>query len=105
MMGTKDSAIMAARQAAQEAKDKLFKSYLIGAIIFESVSRVKLFGYKVDEEIKNIKDALGANIPIAGVCTFGEQAPLKSLEYRGESHFHNETVAILTIGEHGGLVQ
>ena len=99
MMGTKESAIGAAGQAAQEAKDSLIKSRLIGAIIFESVSRLKLFGYRVNEETDAIKNVLGKNIPIAGVCTFGEQAPLKSLKYHGESHFHNETVAILTIGE------
>lgn len=104
MMGTKDSALMAATEAAQEAKEKLFNSNILGAIIFESISRVKLFGHKVNEEINTIKDVLGYNTPMIGVCTFGEQAPLKSLEYHGESHFHNETVAILTIGERGGLV-
>jgi hypothetical protein len=103
MMGTKESALAAAKQAAHQAQDKLFNCRLVGAIIFESVSRVKLFGYKVSDEINTIKNVLGENTPLIGVCTFGEQAPLKSLEYHGESHFHNETVAILTIGERSGL--
>jgi len=34
-----------------------------------------------------------------GISTFGEQAPLKSLEYYGSTYFHNETLAILAIGE------
>ncbi|MBL7131499.1 MAG: FIST C-terminal domain-containing protein [Candidatus Omnitrophica bacterium] len=99
MMGTQESALQAAKQATWEAKNVLKNTPLLGAIVFESVSRIKLLGHRVNEEINIIKNILGEKIPFIGVCTFGEQAPLKSLEYHGESHFHNETVAILTIGE------
>lgn len=99
MMGTQESALSAAKQAAWEAKNALKEAHIQGAIIFESVSRINLLGYRVNEEINIIKSILGEDTPLIGVCTFGEQAPLRSLEYHGESHFHNETVAILTIGE------
>jgi hypothetical protein len=99
MMGTQDSALQAAKQAAREARNALKNTVPLGAIIFESVSRIKLLGYRTNEEINTIKNVLGG-APFIGVCTFGEQAPLKSLEYHGESRFHNETIAILTIGEH-----
>ena len=105
MMGTKDSALQAAKQAAWEAKNAIKNNTLLGAIIFESVSRMKLLGYRIKEEISIIKNILGENTHCIGVCTFGEQAPLKSLEYHGESHFHNETVAVLTIGEHRAFAE
>ena len=99
MMGTQESALQAARQAAIESMYAFKNTPLLGAIIFESVSRINLLGHRVNEEINIIKNVLGQDVPFIGVCTFGEQAPLRSLEYHGESHCHNETVAILTLGE------
>ena len=99
MMGTQQFALQAAKQATWEAKSVLKNIPILGAIVFESVSRINLLGHRVNEEINIIKNILGEDTPLIGVCTFGEQAPLRSLEYHGESHFHNETVAILTMGE------
>jgi len=98
MMGTKEWALDAATQAAQEAKDSLNGKEVKGALVFESISRNKLLGRLTERELSRIKQVLG-NVPILGVCTYGEQAPLKSLEHYGETYFHNETLAILAIGE------
>ncbi|HAJ56803.1 MAG TPA: hypothetical protein DCL35_03415 [Candidatus Omnitrophica bacterium] len=98
MMGTKEWALDAATQAAQEAKQALEGKEIKGAIILESISRNKLLGRLTDKELSRIKEVLG-DIPILGLSTYGEQAPLKSLQHYGETYFHNETVAILTIGE------
>jgi hypothetical protein len=98
MMGTKEWALDAATQAAQEAKSALKDKEIRAAIIFESVSRNKLLGRLTEKELSRIKEVLG-DVPLLGICTYGEQAPLKSLEHYGETYFHNETVAILTIGE------
>lgn len=100
MMGTKESALQAAKQAVWEAKNALKNVPVLAAIVFESVSRIKLLGYRANEELNIIKNILGSDVPLIGVCTFGEQAPLKSLGYHGESRFHNETITILLIGEH-----
>ncbi|MDD5004908.1 MAG: FIST N-terminal domain-containing protein [Candidatus Omnitrophica bacterium] len=105
MLGTKETALEAAQQAALEAKNPFKHTPALGAIVFESVSRINLLGHRANEEINIVKNTLGENIPFIGVCTFGEQAPLKSLEYRGESHFHNEAIAILTIGERHALAE
>jgi len=99
MMGTKESALTAARQAAGEAKYGLKDHRMLCSIIFESASRITLLGYKANEEVAIIKKILGEDLPLIGVCTFSEQAPLKSIGYHGESHFHNETIAVLTLGE------
>ncbi|MFB3918817.1 hypothetical protein BU251_08520 [Candidatus Velamenicoccus archaeovorus] len=98
MMGTKEWALNAATQAAQEAKDSLKDKEVKGALVFESISRNKLLGRLTERELSRIKKVLG-NVPILGICSYGEQAPLKSLEHYGETYFHNETLAILAIGE------
>jgi hypothetical protein len=98
MMGTKEWALDAATQAAEEAKSALAGKEIKGALIFEAVSRNKLLGRLTEKELSRIKEVLG-NVPILGIATYGEQAPLKSLEHYGETYFHNETLAILTIGE------
>lgn len=99
MMGTQETALQAVKQATWAAKYALKESPVLAAIVIESVSRSKLLGYRAKEEIEIIKNILGARVPFAGICTFGEQAPLKEFGYHGESHFHNGTVAIITIGE------
>lgn len=98
MMGTKEWALEAATQAAQEAKEALADKTPKAALIFESISRYKLLGRLTEQELSRIKEVLG-DIPLLGILTYGEQAPLKSVEHYGETYFHNETVAILTIGE------
>jgi len=98
MMGTKSRALTAATEAAAEARDSLKNCAIRGALIFESISRSKLLGRLTGDEMSRIKDILG-DVPMLGISTYGEQAPLKSLEYHGSSHFHNETLAILAIGE------
>lgn len=98
MMGTKEWALDAATQAAQEAKNSLQNGIVKGAVVFESISRNKLLGRLTGEELSRIKEVLG-NVPILGICTYGEQAPLKSLEHYGETLFHNESLAILALGE------
>jgi len=85
-------------QAAQEAKSSLQDRVIKGALVFESISRNKLLGRLTEKELSRIKEVLG-DVPLLGICTYGEHAPLKSLEHYGETYFHNETVAILAIGE------
>ena len=98
MMGKKEWTLEAASQAAEEAKNALGGKAIRGALVFESISRHKLLGRLTDRELLRIKEVLG-DVPLLGIATFGEQAPLKSLEHYGETYFHNETVAILAIGE------
>lgn len=100
MMGTKESALKAAASAAEAVKkttqrDKPLKF----ALIFDSFSRNRLLGRNAPDEINIIKDILGKDIPFIGFYTYGEQAPLNALDYKGQSYFHNESIAILGIRE------
>ncbi|HDZ76999.1 MAG TPA: hypothetical protein ENH41_02820, partial [Candidatus Omnitrophica bacterium] len=100
MMGTKETTLRAAAQAAEELKRTSGKHKPPKfAIIFDSFSRNRLLGRSAKDEIDVIKNILGKDIPFIGFYTYGEQAPLTALDYRGQSHFHNESIAILGIGE------
>ena len=97
MIGSKDFCIQAAKEAAQEAKKALKDRLPSLIIVFDSISRNKLLGRRAFEEIRSVKEILGRNVPLIGLYCYGEVAPLKALDYRGTSYFHNETIAILAI--------
>lgn len=100
MMGTKESALKAAAQAAEGIKTTpLTHNPLSFALIFDSFSRYRLLGRNAKDELAVLKSVLGEDIPFIGFYTYGEQAPLNAVDYRGQSHFHNESIAILGIGE------
>ena len=100
MMGTKETTLKAAAQAAEQLKRISGKHKPPKfAIIFDSFSRNRLLGRSAKDEIDVIKNILGNDIPFVGFYTYGEQAPLTALDYQGQSHFHNESIAILGIGE------
>lgn len=98
MIGTKESCLDAARQAAEEAKKVLPGHKLNFALVFDSISRYILLGRQAGKEIDIIKASLGENTPILGIYTYGEQAPLRAVNYQGQSYFHNQTVSILGFG-------
>lgn len=102
MIGSKESAIQVAGEAAQNAVDQLNGSKPKAVIIFNCIARNKLFGERSGEEIKEIQKAVGADTPLIGFYTYGEQAPLggevRNIE-KCNPAFHNETVVIAVIGD------
>jgi hypothetical protein len=98
MIGTKESCLAATSQALNEAKDALLGRQLGCVFIFDSVSRYMLLGRQAKKELEIIKENLDKDTPIIGLYTYGEQAPLKALNYQGQTYFHNQTITILGIG-------
>ncbi len=108
MIGTKESCLQAAKEAVEEAKQtnlspiytqlsaENLQTKLI--LVFDSISRYLLLGKDAESEIEILQKAIGPDIPLVGVYTFGEQAPLKAVNYRGRTHFHNQTISVLAIG-------
>ncbi|MBI4355659.1 MAG: FIST C-terminal domain-containing protein [Candidatus Omnitrophica bacterium] len=94
MLGSQESAIEAARQAAKEAVARLREIRCV--VVFDSVARQKLLGRLAEEEIRVIHDAIGADVPLIGCYTYGEQAPLRAA--MGRSYLHNETVLVVALG-------
>jgi hypothetical protein len=97
MIGTKESCLLATRQALEEVKNGLLGHKSNFVLVFDSVSRYILLGRGAQEELKIIKEILGADTQIIGLYTYGEQAPLKSINYQGMARSHNQTITILGV--------
>ncbi|MBM3272405.1 hypothetical protein FJY94_03985 [Candidatus Kaiserbacteria bacterium] len=102
MIGSRESAVAVAREAAQYALNQLEGAQPKAVIIFNCIARNKLFGERAGDEIAAIQEVLGPSVPLLGFYTYGEQAPLggevRNLE-RCNPAFHNETVVICVLGD------
>jgi len=98
MIGTKESCLAATEAATDEVKKALLGRACNFVFVFDSVSRYILLGRQANKELEIIKERLGKDIPIIGIYTYGEQAPLKAINYQGRVYFHNQNIAILGIG-------
>lgn len=102
MMGSRETAVEVAREAAQTAIDQLEGAQPKAVVIFNCIARQKLFGDRAGEEIDAIQEPIGDTVPLIGFYTYGEQAPLggevRNIE-KCNPAFHNETVVILVLGE------
>jgi hypothetical protein len=98
MIGTKESCLAATNQAVNEVKARFATKHLDLVLVFDSVSRYRLLGRQAVQELEIIKKGLGLDTPVLGMYSYGEQAPLKAINYQGRVYFHNQTVSILGIG-------
>lgn len=102
MIGSREAAVKVAKVAAENALEQLDGSAPKAIIIFNCIARNKLYGEHSGEEISAIQEVLGANTPLLGFYTYGEQAPLGG-QVRDikqcNTVFHNETVVILVLAE------
>ncbi|MSR87935.1 MAG: hypothetical protein EXS69_02110 [Candidatus Zambryskibacteria bacterium] len=100
MVGSREEAVKVAKEAAQKAMEQLEGLPPKAVIIFNCIARSKLFGDRSGEEISAIQEAVGAETPLIGFYTYGEQAPLggevRNIE-RCNPVFHNETVVICVL--------
>jgi len=100
MLGDPDKAIQAAKEAAEGALVQLKGAKPKVAFVFNCVARYKLLGARIGEEIAAIQNVLGKEVPLIGFYTYGEQAPLGGvLGPECFSVFHNETMALMVLGE------
>lgn len=97
MIGTKESCLQATSLALNEAKKNLYGKDISFLLIFDSASRSILLGRDAYKEIEIINKELENPVPIAGVYTFGEHAPLSAMNYYGKTYFHNQTITILGV--------
>ncbi len=98
MIGTKESCLEATKKAAISAQQRLLGSPCSLVFVFDSMSRNALLGRDAKKEIQIIREVFGPDVPIIGACTFGEQAPLESINYKGKTYLHNQTITVLAIG-------
>lgn len=100
MVGSKEEAVKVAKIAAQNAVEQLDGAMPKMVVIFNCIARNKLFGENSPSEIQAIQEAVGADVPLIGFYTYGEQAPLggevRNIE-KCNPAFHNETVVICVL--------
>ena len=99
MISTEDSRLKAAITASEEAKRNFGMEKIKFVMIFDSAARLTLLGRQKSIEIGVIKEVFGKDTPLIGICTNGEQAPLKSINYLGQTYLHNQSINILAIGD------
>lgn len=98
MIGDRDKAIAAAKEAAQVALSQLEGATPRLILMFNCMARNKLLGIQCHEENQAVLHAIDASIPMLGFYTYGEQGPL--LGKKGTpAYFHNETMTLVVIGE------
>jgi hypothetical protein len=97
MIATKESCLQASRQAMGEVNTAVKHPDFL--LVFNSISRYILLGRDAPKELRIIKNSLPPDTPIAGVYTYGEQAPLKAISYQGKVYLHDQTITVLSVGE------
>jgi len=103
MIGSKDKAVDAAKEAASKLMGDLEadKATPRFVLMFNCIAREKLFGKNAIDEIQAIEGIIGKGVPLLGFYTYGEQAPMggeiKDLS-KCNSRFYNETVVMFAVG-------
>jgi hypothetical protein len=98
MISDKDSCRQSAHDAAIDVRDQLFGRAPKFLIILESLARRKLLGRSAAQELTIIKEILGLTVPIVGMYTYGEIAPMGSSKGTRASEIQNATIVIIAIG-------
>lgn len=102
MIGSKEKAIDAAKEAAHHVMSELGEQKPKFALMFNCIAREKLYGQSASEEIKAVLDIIGKDTPLIGFYTYGEQAPLGG-EFKNRekcnTRFYNETMVLFAVGE------
>lgn len=98
MIGDRDKAIAAAKEAAEVAIKQLEGATPAFILMFNCMARNKLLGVRCHEENQTVLKAIDKDVPMAGFYTYGEQGPL--LGKKGTpAYFHNETMTLVVVGE------
>ena len=97
MISDKDSCYQSAQAAANEIRDRLSGRPPKLLIILESWARRKLLGRAVSQELNLIKEIFGLTVPIFGMYTYGEIAPLGTAQERRTSEILNANIVITAI--------
>jgi hypothetical protein len=98
MIGTKESCLQATDQAIDAVNKELAGKSANFILVFNSISRHILLRRDAEKELEIIKKQFGDEIPVVGLYTYGELAPLTAIGYHGKAYLHNQTVTLLAIG-------
>ncbi len=98
MIGDRDRAIAAAKDAAETALADLGGKNPQVVIMFNCMARNRLLGVRCSEENEAVQNVFGPAAKMIGFYTYGEQGPL--LGKKGTpAYFHNETMNLVVLGD------
>lgn len=95
MIGDKNLALDAVKEACGEALKNIRTKDIAFAIVFSDMARLQLLRQDSYREAEIIKEVLGRDVPFFGCYTCGEYAPIDLYDgYSGQSYFHNQAIII-----------
>jgi len=97
MISNIESCRNSAIEAAELVKTSLADRQAKLILVFESLARHKILRRSALNEIQAIKDVLGNNIPIIGMCSFGEFGPFGAMDNLKNTYLHNESILIVAL--------
>jgi hypothetical protein len=89
------SILDAAGRATRMALDQLEKTSPVMTFVYSCMARKIVLGRRITEELDQILQNAGQNIPVVGFFTYGEFSPVIPC---GTCVLHNETVTVALIG-------
>jgi hypothetical protein len=98
MITDKDACRQNIHDAAMEIRTQLFGKQPKLILVFESLMRRKILGHSAAQGIHAIQEVLGRSVPVFGMYTAGEAAPLKTVGAVAGTQLLNGSVVLLAIG-------
>jgi hypothetical protein len=89
------SILDAAGRATRMALDQLEKTSPVMTFVYSCMARKIVLGRRITEELDQIRQNAGQDIPVVGFFTYGEFSPVIPC---GTCVLHNETVTVALIG-------
>jgi len=93
--GDQGSILQGAQQAAHLALKDVGPAVPVIAFVYSCMARKIVLGTRTSLELEEMRQVLGANIPMLGFYTYGEYCPVR---HAGPSMLHNETATVSVIG-------
>ncbi len=95
MMASIDGIAEGAQHAAEIAmENRKLKPQI--ALIVSCIGRKLVMNQRVEEEIEQVREIIGENVPIAGFYSYGEMAPFNG---NSSCELHNQTMTLTLISE------
>jgi hypothetical protein len=93
--GDHSTILQGAQQAARLALQDVGKAVPVMVFVYSCMARKIVLGTRTGLELEEMRQVLGADIPMLGFYTYGEYCPVRQA---GPSMLHNETATVSVIG-------
>jgi len=99
-MASRNDVVNNAGFVAKKLKKDMAGAKPKAIMLFSCVACKMVLGIKVSNEVKAVRDVLGADVPIIGFYTYGEIGPIdKNVSSLRPTKWHNETIVLWALTE------